>query len=193
MTNCSRWLIGVLSLAVLAGCAGSGARSDDERALLALDLERLACPPARLLEDTVHLTARTPAQDGHDAGAASNGGVYEADLVAASTTCRQDRGHWSVSVHIKATAGAVGRVPDGEVHLPLFVALTEFDRRVLDKKILQIPVTFDPRVRRVVLDRTIEGLSAPLAELHPGPGYEVLVGFQLTPEQVERNRRRRLD
>jgi hypothetical protein len=170
----------------VAGCAGR-AEPDDEQALLALEAEAVACPPARLLAGTAHITLAAPAD------AASTGGIpdaYEADMVSAKTSCRRDNDRWAVSVQVRATAGAVGAAPRRTVHVPIFVAMTEFSRRVLDKKVVEVPVTLDPRVPRVSIERTIEGISAPLSALHPGPGYEVLVGFQLTPAQLKANRQR---
>jgi hypothetical protein len=180
-------LLPLLILLGVAGCAGHP-DSDNEQALLALEAQAVACPPARLLADTAHITfaARPDAQ----AAAAGIPDAYEADMVSATTSCRQDNDRWAVSVRVRATAGAVGAAPRRTVHLPVFVAMTEFSRRVLDKKVVEIPVTVDPRVPRVSVEQTIEGISAPLTALHPGPGYEVLVGFQLTPDQLAANRRR---
>jgi hypothetical protein len=171
----------------LTGCA-SHSDPDDEQALLALEAEAVACPPARLLADTAHITLAPP--PGARRSAAGIPETYEADMVSATTSCRADKDRWAVSVQVRATAGAIGNAPHRTLNLPVFVAMTEFSRRVLDKKVVKIPVTVDPRVPRVSVERTIEGISAPLAELHPGPGYEVLVGFQLTPDQLAANRRR---
>jgi hypothetical protein len=180
-------LLPLLVLLGVAGCAGHP-DPDNEQALLALEAQAVACPPARLLADTAHITLA--AAPGARSRAAGIPDAYEADMVSATTSCRQDKDRWAVSIRVRATAGAVGAASRRTVHLPVFVAMTEFSRRVLDKKVVEIPVTVDPRVPRVSVEQTIEGISAPLTALHPGPGYEVLVGFQLTPDQLAANRRR---
>lgn len=178
-----------LLLALVAGsCAGGQDHSDDEQALLALEAEAIACPPARLLADTAHLTLAAPASPEQIADGLA--GSYEADIAIATTTCRREGDRWSITVRVQGSAGAVAGAPRATVRLPVFAALAEYRRRVMDKKVAELPVTLDPHVPRVPVEHTFEGLSAPLAALHPGPGYEVLVGFQLTPEQVEANRRR---
>lgn len=177
--------LGAALVAASLAAGGCANRADpDDGSLLALQAEALACPPARLLADTAHLVV-TAAAEGTDGAA-----TYEADLISATTTCRQEGERWAVSVRYRASAGPVGVAAAGTVRLPIFVALAEYRRRVMDKKLIALPVTFAAGVPRVSIDQTIEGISAPLAELHPGPGYEILVGFQLTPEQVAANRRR---
>lgn len=183
-------LLRLFPLVALLGVAGCAARPDpdDAQALLTLEAQAVACPPARLLADTAHITVM--ARPDPQATAAGIPDAYEADMVSATTSCRRDKDRWAVSVRVRATAGAIGAAPRRTVRLPVFVAMTEFSRRVLDKQVAEIPVTVDPRMPRVSVEQTIEGISAPLTALHPGPGYEVLVGFQLTPEQLAANRRR---
>lgn len=167
--------------ALMVGIAACAGHKDDEPELG----EEVPCPPARLLSDTAHLTQFAETSAGTDAPAIR----YEADLVSVSASCKRVRDLWSISVRVQASAGRVGPAPDEAVVLPLFVALTEYDRRVLDKKVVGLPVPLD-RASRASVQIAVEGLSTPRYVLRAGPGYEILIGFQLTPEQLAWNRRR---
>ncbi|HOZ26082.1 MAG TPA: hypothetical protein PLH23_09130 [Hyphomonadaceae bacterium] len=72
---------------------------------------------------------------------------------------------------------------------PVFVTVTRRDRMVLAKERFDVNVTFPPGTDIVRLTEKIPGISIPRAnETVSGTNFEVIVGFDLTPEQVAYNR-----
>lgn len=83
-----------------------------------------------------------------------------------------------------------GPVADGLSHTyPVFVSVTRRDRNVLAKERFDIPVTWPADKDVVRLTETVPGIVIPRAnETVSGSNFEVLVGFDLTPEQLAYNR-----
>ncbi|WP_297733532.1 hypothetical protein [uncultured Maricaulis sp.] len=70
-----------------------------------------------------------------------------------------------------------------------FVAVTRRDMAVIEKEIFPVRVRFDADQDRVFLTETIDAISIPRAdEGTSGVNFEILVGFELTPEQIAFNR-----
>lgn len=71
----------------------------------------------------------------------------------------------------------------------MFVAVTRTDRVVLHREVFPITVTFEPGEDRVEIIEEFNEISIPRATpTTSGANYEVLVGFELTDEQLEFNR-----
>lgn len=72
---------------------------------------------------------------------------------------------------------------------PYFVAVTRRDRNVLAKEEFAIDVKFDKNETLVRRRETVSGIEIPRAtETVSGVNFEVIVGFELTPEQLAFNR-----
>ncbi|WP_429912731.1 hypothetical protein [Glycocaulis sp.] len=70
-----------------------------------------------------------------------------------------------------------------------FVAVTRTDRAVIERQVFPITVRFPPGEDRVELTEEIGSITIPRAEASTsGSNFEVIVGFELTAEQVEFNR-----
>lgn len=70
-----------------------------------------------------------------------------------------------------------------------FVAVTRTDRVVIAREVFPVTVRFAPGETRVELTEEISTITIPRAEATTsGSNFEVIVGFELTPEQVEFNR-----
>jgi hypothetical protein len=70
-----------------------------------------------------------------------------------------------------------------------WVAVTDRNRDVLSKAYFNLPVTFLPGQDRVLITDTLKGISIPRAdEKVSGGNFEVLVGFDVTPEMAAFNR-----
>ena len=70
-----------------------------------------------------------------------------------------------------------------------FVAVTRRDMAVMAKEVYPVRVRFAPDQDRVFLTETIDAISIPRAnEGTSGVNFEILVGFELTPEQIAFNR-----
>lgn len=70
-----------------------------------------------------------------------------------------------------------------------FVAVTRTDSAVIAREVFPITVRFPPGQDRVEITEEIRSISIPRAEATTsGSNFEVIVGFELTPDQVEFNR-----
>ena len=87
---------------------------------------------------------------------------------------------------------AFGRGPaaDGDTHTyEYFVAVTRRDIAVIEKQVFPITVRFAAGEDRVFLTETIDAISIPRAtEGTSGTNFEIIAGFELTPEQLAFNR-----
>jgi hypothetical protein len=87
---------------------------------------------------------------------------------------------------------ALGRGPkaDGDRHVyQYFVAITRRDRVVLAKETFSFEARFPRGAREVRVTRRLEDIVIPRAtETVSGRNFEVIVGFELTPEQLAFNR-----
>lgn len=71
----------------------------------------------------------------------------------------------------------------------LFVAVTGFDSVVIEKQIFPVTVEFRPGQERVEVEEIFDPIRIPRAEANTsGVNFEVLVGFELTQDQLEFNR-----
>lgn len=72
---------------------------------------------------------------------------------------------------------------------PVFVTVTRRDRTVLAKEKFNVNVNFPAGSDIVRLTETVPGIVIPRAnETVSGTNFEVIVGFDLTPEQIAYNR-----
>ncbi|HVN00513.1 MAG TPA: Tat pathway signal sequence domain protein [Caulobacteraceae bacterium] len=70
-----------------------------------------------------------------------------------------------------------------------WVAVTDRDRAVLQKEYFDIPVDFPNGVDRVNKVEELDGITIPRADLKvSGSNFEVLVGFDVTPQMAAFNR-----
>ena len=74
-----------------------------------------------------------------------------------------------------------------------FVTLTDAEREPVSKNVFNLTAQFPGNVTRLVLtDDTVE-LKVPIGAGQSGKNFTIFVGFQLSDEQLEFNRRARLD
>lgn len=87
---------------------------------------------------------------------------------------------------------ALGRGPQAEGSSKTYrywVAVTDRNRDVIDKTYFNLPVNFPAGQDRVLYTDTLKGISIPRASAKvSGANFEVLVGFDVTPEMVAFNR-----
>ncbi|QNL19259.1 hypothetical protein HXX25_08010 [Hyphobacterium sp. CCMP332] len=83
-----------------------------------------------------------------------------------------------------------GPAAQGSTHTyTYFVAVTRRDSVVIHREEFPITVRFEPGQDRVFLTETISRISIPRAtETTSGTNFEIIVGFDLTPEQIAWNR-----
>lgn len=141
------------------------------------------CPNVAVLADAGTIsTYRDPGRDLTDL-------LFSAQITDLSGACGPtDDGQalkTSVTLHLNATRGPASRL--GSADLPSFVALTRGDR-ILDKQVFPLHIDFPPNTDTLLLSTQPVILTVPTPKGVTGPDYTVLVGFQLTPEQLARNR-----
>jgi hypothetical protein len=144
-----------------------------------------ACPRASIISDgaTVTRFREGPGRDLTDV-------VVKGEIVDVAVDCNYDRRGVDVAlqVAIAATRGPAdrNRVADFEY----FVAVTDPQRNILAKEVFQVRLQFPPNQQRAGTVDEIEP-RIPLKNRDQGVDYQIVVGFQLTPEEVEWNRSQR--
>jgi hypothetical protein len=87
---------------------------------------------------------------------------------------------------------AFGRGPKAEGSRKVYrywVAVTDRDRGVLDKQYFDLPVDFPAGADRVEKTEELDGITIPRADIKvSGANFEVLIGFDVTPQMAEFNR-----
>jgi hypothetical protein len=173
MTALSRFpLAALFVMPLLAGCGG-------EEGTFAPP-----CPRPSILRD---------ANDLHryrGAGRDITDSVLEGRITGISGSCKRDGAGAvaaTVSVGIELTRGpaATSRVAD----IAYFVAVSEGDR-VLDKQVYQLRAEFPENTDRVRLSGDSVDLRLPVTDRKTAAAYQVTVGFQLTPAELQVNRAR---
>ena len=166
-------LAGALALA-LAGCG-----------LFSEAAPPQACPDAVILADAKNVTLyrEGPGRDLTDV-------EFEGEIARIVGSCQYGKRELTVTLVADLVATRGPAAPDAEATLPFFVAITDEARNIVAKKVFDSAIPIPRGQRRAGVREEIEQVI-PLPEGEPAPYYEIVVGFQLTPEQLERNRRAR--
>ncbi len=141
------------------------------------------CPYVKILYDA----ARYVELSGDRVAAANVG--YTGEIEGLTSDCAYG-GDEPITVQTRVLFH-LGRGPQAEGQgrtYRYWIAVTERNRAVLDKTYFDLPVTFEPgeRVASVTQDQTI---VIPRAnDTISGDNFEILVGFDVTPEMAEFNR-----
>jgi len=116
--------------------------------------------------------------------------LYTVEITSVSGTCDMDKRETtadsSVDISFRAT-----RAPSGaEAHykVPYFVAVTDGSTRVMAKRTYTIEIDFAPGQTTVEQDDTVGSAHLNVAKGKHPYDYQVLVGLQLTKDQLEYNR-----
>ena len=116
--------------------------------------------------------------------------IVEARVSDLTSACSYDDGRVEVetSFDIVSTRGPTAET--GAAAVPFFAAVMDPDGRVIAKETFESHAEF-PTGRRKVAVRDTVTQRIPLPRPDRGQHYQVLIGFQLTPEQLEYNESRR--
>jgi hypothetical protein len=147
---------------------------------------QLPCPTASILADASAITLFAgTGQDLTDV-------AYRASIDQVGRACVYDRGGESVtsttSVRLVATRGPTAQV--SEASFVFFVAVVDGEQTILARERFESTFTFQANQRQAAAIEEIEQLI-PIRSGLRGIDYEILVGFELTPEQLEFNREER--
>lgn len=177
-----RVLIAVAALVGLAGCSAFGDK-----------IQPQICPRISVIEDAKTVTKFRPGP-----GRDLTDIVIEGEITALSLECSQTgdgkagtgRIDVVVILVLEAERGAADRERRGAVEY--FIGIADRERNILRRQLFTAPVTFTGNVTRVqVTDEPVD-LKIPLKAGQSAADYEIMVGFQLSRDELEYNRRRTL-
>ena len=115
--------------------------------------------------------------------------THEAAFTAVELTCsyRKDQLEVALQISFVAERGPAGA---DKANFPFFVAVVDSQQNILAKEVFDSEVEFEEGRRRTGIREEIDQRIT-LRSNESGADYEALVGFQLSQEQLARNRRRR--
>ncbi len=166
----------------LGGCSMFG--DDDEDA----DIEKSApqpCPAIGVLDGADRITVF------NGRGRDLTDVVVRGEIRKAVTKCQYDTDEHTISVDLAfdglAEAGPAATSRD--MALKGFVAITRTDGKIVNKQEFDLPISFAGATRQVRFEKVIEDSVVPYGGTVNGSIYEFLVGFQLSHDQLEYNRK----
>lgn len=117
---------------------------------------------------------------------------FTGEILNVASNCRySDRNADPIDMEM-AVRLAFGRGPAAQgmtKTYDMFVAVTRTDRVVIDRQVFPITVTFEPGQDRVEVIEEFNSISLPRSSATTsGSNFEILIGFELTDEQLEFNR-----
>ena len=177
MSRKSPWLAGAVALALLAGC-----QSDAEKAASAA-----GCPKAVRVQDASALTRfrAGPGRDPTDMLVQAE--IGELQLVCAS---KRDRVDVDLVLQIAAVEGpALARTgTERTAKIDYFVAIVAPGNRIVAREVFSADFRFVGNRTRLISKEEL-AQRIPLAQPGAGAGYQVAVGFVMSRDEVDFNRR----
>jgi hypothetical protein len=178
ISSAVRWAGLAAAATALTACSGMREALNDEE-------NAGPCPNAFALHDAARLVEfKQPGVELYENVA------YTAEIQAVRTFCRYYRDRpidAEVELEIGFGKGPAGQ--DREHVYNVWVAVTRTDVAVLDKATAPIRVQFPRGEDRLYIRREIDNITIPRANKDTsGSNFEILVGFEVTPEQLEFNR-----
>lgn len=167
---------GALTLALLlAGCGIFGKKADLRE-----------CPRISILNDASLITLY---RDG--AGRDLTDVAFEVRIAKLTSKCAYRGESLRSEAKIEIIAGRGPGAQSRETTVRFFVSIIDMHGNIRAKEIFDSKIEFPEGKRRAGVFEEIEQFID-LRDNETGASYEVIVGFQLTKEQLERNRKRRL-
>jgi hypothetical protein len=177
LSVCALVLIALAGLG-LASCAGTRHRAETPKKK---PEKEAVCPKAEVLAD-----ARSIVQFKEGPGRDLTDIEYQAQVSSLQSRCRSRHGESTVDIDLSLTAwlgpAALGQI----LSVPYFVAVTQGED-ILAKESFAAEVSFEKSARQARVEEAVKRLTLPRVE-EGGAPLEVLVGIQLTPDQVAYNR-----
>lgn len=146
------------------------------------------CPSIGILADGADLTRFS-----QGAGFDLTRMVVDARIVGFDARCDytgRDRAALDVRITPRFEAERGPAAEGRAVDLPWFVAVSDPEDRVLDRRAYATRVGFGTNVTRTRVEGEAVRMTLPLTEGRQADDYLVRLSFQLTPEELELNRRR---
>ena len=142
------------------------------------------CPFVKVLYDAARAVEFADAQE------AAAGVTYSGEINGLTATCEyRDAQPITVRVRLDMAFGRGPRATSNQRTYRYWVAVTQRNQAVLAKEYFDVPVTFAPGQDRVGIDQTLGDIVIPRANIGvSGANFEVLIGFDVTPQQATFNR-----
>lgn len=184
-------LAAALALALagsLAGCGEGGLRGGGTGAAPPVTTVRADCPEVGALAEAADLRRyrSETSQDLTDL-------VLEARLTGVSGRCefidrrRRDGVRVTLSLALEVMRGPAA--PGRTLAVPYFVAVADSESRIPSKRVFEIPVEFPANRTRLRVVGEEVTVDLPLQAGRRASDYLVLVGFQLSEQELALNRR----
>lgn len=144
-----------------------------------------ACPQGIIPADAASITRFSdgPGRDLTDV-------VAEGEIVNILVQCKYDRRGVTVDLQVAVAANRGPADRSRVAEFDYFVALVDPQQNILVKEPFRVRFEFrDNRTRLGTIEEIEPRL--PLADVMKGPEYRILVGFQLTPDELVWNRSQR--
>ena len=143
------------------------------------------CPAAVILADASQVTI-------FRAGAPQDlaGEAYRVALVGISTDCSINKktGETNSSYRVNFRATRAPSADAAHYTVPYFVAITQGDR-LIEKRILQVSFDFGPGDSIATFSESPDDFDIHVENGHQPFEYELMAGFQMTPAQVDYNKK----
>jgi hypothetical protein len=142
------------------------------------------CPFVKSLYDAARYVEF---RDGREASAQVG---YSGEIQGVSASCAyKSDDPITVQMNVLFELGRGQQAPGSAKTYRYWVAVTDRNREVIAKQTFDLPVTFAPGQDRVYKSETINQIVIPRATpTVSGANFEVLVGFEVTPEMAAFNR-----
>ncbi len=170
----------------LAGCGlfGGGSSSTESAAAAPAAAPGTGCPAVLVVGDAAQMVRFR-----------AGGGRAAADVVARGQilnvrgTCEYRAGGAAVEVTFDIAGERGPAATSQDIPLHYFVAILDPGRTIIAREAFDAGIRLPAGLTRAVGQGEQVAQWIPLSNPALGPSYQVLVGFELTPDQVEYNRR----
>lgn len=164
------WLAAIIAPAMLlAGCSGGG--------------PRLTCPTAVIAPDLETVALLRPG------GSAVRDIQAAAKINAVANKCESENGGIDVNTQVDFVI-LRSSIDVKRSDFPYFVAVVDAQRNILNEEVFRLAQEYVPRqTSRGITEQITEHL--PVKDVSTGGSYFIVVGFKLTPEQLDFNRKQK--
>ncbi|MFN4295588.1 MAG: Tat pathway signal sequence domain protein [Brevundimonas sp.] len=166
---------------------GEARRQDDGWNVPRLRLNQRAnagpCPFVKILYDAARYVEMPFEQPG------TNNVGYTGEIQGVTANCSyRDNDPITVNMNILFELGRGPQATNDNRTYRYWIAVTDRNTAVLNKEYFDLPVNFRGQ-QRATVEEEIRGVVIPRAEITTsGSNFEILIGFEVTPEMAEFNR-----
>lgn len=144
-----------------------------------------SCPAALVVGETSAITKFRPGP-----GRDLTDIIAQAEMGGIVGNCASDRNGVTVMVAFRVAAAIGPASRERRVQLTYYFAVVDPDQQVPAREVRQLDLSFPSGQQRLDLAEQVE-VRIPAVRRGRERGYQVLVGFDLTPEELQYNRSRR--